>query len=46
MKEYFEDVHPSLVEAFMYKGSLFQLPIDWNAANMYYNTASLRAGRS
>lgn len=32
MKEYFEDVHPSLVEAFMYKGSLFQLPIDWNAA--------------
>ncbi len=45
MKEYFEDVHPpSLVEAFMYKGSLFQLPpIDWNAANMYYNTASLRS---
>ena len=31
MKEYFEDVHPSLVEAFMYKGSLFQLPIDWDA---------------
>ncbi|MGO4585748.1 sugar ABC transporter substrate-binding protein [Arthrobacter sp. 2RAF6] len=42
MKEYFADVHPSLVEAFMYKGSLFQLPIDWNAANMYYNTAALQ----
>ncbi|MFH5878495.1 ABC transporter substrate-binding protein [Arthrobacter sp. NA-172] len=42
MKEYFADVHPSLVEAFMYKGSLFQLPIDWNAANMYYNTSALQ----
>jgi ABC-type glycerol-3-phosphate transport system substrate-binding protein len=42
MKEYFADVHPSLVEAFMYKGSLFQLPIDWNAANMYYNTKALQ----
>lgn len=39
LTEYFDDVHPSLVEAFMYKGSLFQLPIDWNAANMYYNTS-------
>ena len=40
MKEFFDDVHPSLVEAFMYKGSLYQLPMDWNAANMYYNTAA------
>ena len=32
---------PALVEAFMYKGSLFQLPIDLNAANMYYNTTAL-----
>lgn len=38
MAEYFADVHPSLVEAFMYRGSLYQLPMDWNAANMYYNT--------
>jgi ABC-type glycerol-3-phosphate transport system substrate-binding protein len=38
MQEYFADVHPSLVEAFMYRGSLYQLPMDWNAANMYYNT--------
>ncbi|WP_028271570.1 extracellular solute-binding protein [Arthrobacter sp. UNC362MFTsu5.1] len=40
MREFFEDVHPSLVEAFMYKGSLYQLPMDWNAANMYYNTTA------
>ncbi|MDP5227513.1 MULTISPECIES: extracellular solute-binding protein [Arthrobacter] len=41
LKEYFEDVHPSLVEAMMYKGSLYQLPMDWNAANMYFNTSAL-----
>lgn len=39
--EFFADVHPSLVEAMMYEGSLYQLPIDWNAANMYVNTALL-----
>ena len=44
MVEYFEDVHPSLIEAFMYQGSLFQLPLDFNAANVYYNTAALQAG--
>ncbi|WP_460434611.1 extracellular solute-binding protein [Angustibacter speluncae] len=45
VRDYFEDVHPSLVEAFMYQGSLFQLPIDFNAANVYYNTSALeRAG--
>ena len=38
LKEYFADVHPSLVEAMMYEGSLYQLPFDFNAANMYYNT--------
>src|SRR5690625_78176 len=37
MRDYFDDVHPSLVEAFMYKGELFQLPLDFNAANMYLN---------
>lgn len=41
LREYFDDVHPSLVEAFMYQGSLFQLPIDWNAADMYLNTSTL-----
>lgn len=45
MKEYFQDTHPSLVEAFMYKGNLYQLPMDFNAANIYYNSAALqRAG--
>ncbi len=45
VQDFFEDVHPSLVEAMMYKGSLFQLPIGWNAANIYYNaTAFERAG--
>jgi multiple sugar transport system substrate-binding protein len=38
MQEYFADVHPSLVEAMMYEGSLYQLPRDFNAANMYINT--------
>lgn len=37
MQDYFGDVHPSLIEAFMYKGSLYQLPLDFNAANMYLN---------
>ena len=41
MQGYFSDVHPSLIEAFMYQGSLFQLPIDFNAANVYYNTAAM-----
>ncbi|HYH12612.1 MAG TPA: sugar ABC transporter substrate-binding protein [Thermomicrobiales bacterium] len=38
LEEYFADVHPSLVEAMMYEGSLYQLPRDFNAANMYINT--------
>ena len=37
MQDYFSDVHPSLIEAFMYNGQLFQLPIDFNAANVYYH---------
>lgn len=45
VRDYFEDVHPSLIEAFMYRGQLFQMPIDFNAANMYFNTEALgRAG--
>jgi multiple sugar transport system substrate-binding protein len=36
--EYFADVHPALVEAMMYKGSLYELPSDFNAGNMFYNT--------
>ncbi|ACQ79090.1 extracellular solute-binding protein family 1 [Beutenbergia cavernae DSM 12333] len=41
LQEYFDDVHPTLLEAFMYEGSLFQLPTDFNAANMYYNVGAL-----
>src|SRR3954453_22011567 len=39
---YFKDVHPSLVEAMMYKGSLYELPTDFNAGNMYFNTTLLQ----
>lgn len=45
LKDYFDDVHPALVESFMYQGSLFQLPDNFNAANVFYNTGALeRAG--
>lgn len=45
MREFFEDVHPSLIEAFMYQGNLFQLPLSWNAANMYFSSKAMeRAG--
>jgi multiple sugar transport system substrate-binding protein len=45
MQDFFSDVHPSLVEAAMYEGSLFQIPIDFNAANVYYNASAFqRAG--
>ena len=42
MQEYFDDVHPSLIESFFYKGSLFQLPDNFNAANVFYNTSALQ----
>ncbi|MFT3876827.1 MAG: sugar ABC transporter substrate-binding protein [Propioniciclava sp.] len=41
MKEYFDDVHPSLIESFLYKGHLYQLPDNFNAANVFYNTQAL-----
>lgn len=45
LKPYFADVHPSLVEAMMYQGHLYELPTDFNAGNMFYSTALLqRAG--
>ena len=39
LKNYFDDVHPVLVEAMMYQGSLFLLPTDFNAGNLYYDTS-------
>jgi ABC-type glycerol-3-phosphate transport system substrate-binding protein len=45
LKDYFADVHPSLVEAMMFQGHLYELPTDFNAGNMYYDTTLLtRAG--
>lgn len=41
MREFFDDVHPSLIEAFMYQGSLFQLPLSWNAANIYFSAKAM-----
>lgn len=38
LKEFFADVHPSLVESMMYQGHLYELPTDFNAGNLYYNT--------
>lgn len=37
MQEYFTDVAPSLIEAMMYEGNLYELPANYNAANMYFN---------
>jgi len=43
MAEFFADVHPTLVEAEMYKGSLYVLPTDFNAVDMYYDPALFAA---
>lgn len=42
LAEYFSDVSPVLVETDLYEGDLYQLPRDFNAANMYFNTALLK----
>ncbi|MHB8630039.1 MAG: twin-arginine translocation signal domain-containing protein [Aggregatilineales bacterium] len=42
LMEYFSDVNPLLTETMMYKGDLYQLPRDFNAANMYFNTGLLK----
>lgn len=39
LKPFFADVHPSLVEAMMYQGHLYELPTDFNAGNIFYNTS-------
>ncbi len=40
--EYFPDVSPVLVETDLYEDDLYQLPRDFNAANMWLNTRLLR----
>jgi multiple sugar transport system substrate-binding protein len=42
LMEYFADVSPVLVETDLYEGDLYQLPRDFNAANMYFNTALMK----
>jgi multiple sugar transport system substrate-binding protein len=45
LREYFVDTHPTLIEAAMYQGSLFQLPLEFNAADIFYHVPSFeRAG--
>jgi multiple sugar transport system substrate-binding protein len=36
-QEFFSDVHPSLIEAMMFEDDLYEIPFDFNAANMYFN---------
>lgn len=43
MHEYFADVHPALIEGSLYEGSLYQLPTEFNAANLFLNMQSLDA---
>ncbi|WP_371580489.1 sugar ABC transporter substrate-binding protein [Streptomyces sp. NBC_01314] len=43
LKPYFADVHPALVEAMMYQGHLYELPTDFNAGNMFYNTSLFKS---
>lgn len=47
LAEYFSDVSPVLTETMLFEGDLYQLPRDFNAANMYFNVALLeQAGLS
>jgi len=39
LRDFFSDCHPSLIEAMMFEDGLYMLPQNFNAANMYYNTA-------
>jgi ABC-type glycerol-3-phosphate transport system substrate-binding protein len=39
LRSFFDDVSPVLIEAMMYQGSLFLLPTDFNAGNIFYDTS-------
>lgn len=41
LREYYADVAPSLTESMLYEGQLYGLANNFNAANMYFNTAVL-----
>lgn len=38
LQEMFNDVDPILIEGLMYDGHLFELPVNFNAGNMFYST--------
>jgi ABC-type glycerol-3-phosphate transport system substrate-binding protein len=38
LKEMFADVDPILIEGLMYDGHLFEMPVNFNAGNMFYST--------
>lgn len=38
LQEYFDDVHPALVESMMYQGHLYELTDSFNAGSMFYST--------
>lgn len=38
MANYFSDVSPVLTETMLWEGDLYELPANWNAPNMYFNT--------
>ena len=42
LTDFFSDVHPSLIEAMMYNGSLYSLPDNFNAANLYYSKGAFQ----
>ncbi len=42
LKEFFADVHPSLIEAMMYDGQLYSLPDNFNAANIFYSKGAFQ----
>lgn len=42
LKEFFADVHPALIEAMMYNGSLYALPDNFNAANIFYSKGAFQ----
>ena len=39
---YFNDIHPALIEAMMYQGHLYNMPDSFNAGSMFYNTGILQ----
>lgn len=42
LKEFFADVHPALIEAMMYNGSLYSMPDNFNAANIFYSKGAFQ----